>query len=351
MANIWRNCIYQGKSIFRDKGFIFWGGLYPIILALFFYTAFNGIINYETESINVAVEENENIISILNSIDILNVVKIDKKDLAKSLESREIDGYIKSDLSLVVNDSGINQTIIKSVVDQIKQTIALNEPMEKLDFEIDYLISKTQKANGLLIIFYSLIAMVSTYGVFSGIEASLLAQANISNIGIRINVSPIKKSTFLISGAIVGLFINITSNLLLLLFLEFILKLDLIRNVGYSTIFIILGNLFGVSLGLFIGSSNKKSNGFKTMLSVVITLFLSFLSGLMSPDIKILMDDNFPILNKINPIAIMTNNLYRINLLDNTSNLKFDILILMSYSIILIFSSYIFLRRRQFDSI
>ena len=55
--------------------------------------------------------------------------------------------------------------------------------------------------------------------------------------------------------------------------------------------------------------------------------------------------------NKINPIAIMTNNLYRINLLDNTSNLKFDILILMSYSIILIFSSYIFLRRRQFDSI
>lgn len=351
MMYIWRNCIYQGKNIFRDKGFIFWEGLYPIILALFFYIAFNGIINYESESINIAIEDNKEITPILDTIDILKIIEIDKKDIAKNLQNGEIDAYIKSDLSLIVSNSGVKQTIVKSILDQVKQTMAFNEPIEKLDFKVDYLISQTQNANGMLIIFYSLIAMVSTYGVFSGIEATLISQANISSLGARITMSPTRKSTFLISGVLVGLFINIISNILLLFFIEFVLKLDLIKNIAHSSIFIVLGNFFGVSLGLFIGSSNKQSEGFKSMLSIAITLFLSFLSGLMSPDIKILIDENLPILNKVNPISIITNNLYRINLLENTSNLNIDIIILISYCLILISLSYIFLRRRQFDSI
>lgn len=351
MKDIWRNCIYQGKNMFRDKNFIFWGLLYPIILSFFFYTAFSGITNYEIEDINVGVEKGSQAYQILNSIDVLNLVEISKDHIEQSLNNEEIDAYVKDDYSLVVNASGLNQTIVKGILDQIKQTRSLDEPIESFDFEVDYLVGKTQEANGILVIFYSLIAMVSTYGVFAGIESALIVQANISNIGARINISPIKKSTFLISGVIVGLFINMLSNILLLLFIEFVLKLDLLRNIGYSSVFIILGNMFGVSLGLFIGSSNKKSAGFKSMLSIVITLFLSFLSGLMSQGVKIFIDKNIPWLSKINPIAIITNNLYKINLLENTKDLNLGIVLLASYSLILMLGSYVFLRRSQFDSI
>lgn len=118
--------------------------------------------------------------------------------------------------------------------------------------------------------------MVSTYGVFPGIETAVTSQANLTDIGARINTTPIKKSTLLISGVIDGLLINIFSNILLLLFLRFVLKMDLFTNIWYSGIFILLGNLFGVSLGIFVGSSNKKSPGVKVMFSIATTLFLSF---------------------------------------------------------------------------
>lgn len=351
MKSIVRNSIYFGKVIFRDIGFTFWGLLYPIILAGFFYIAFSGITNMQLETINIGIEKGNPATYILEDVEILNVIQISEADIAKKLELGEIDGYIKDDLSLIVDESGLDQTIIKGILDQIKQTILLNEPIENFDFGVNYLSGKDQMANGLLVIFYSLIAMVSTYGVFPGIETVNIVQANLTNIGARINVTPIKKSTLLISGIIVGLAINIFANILLLLFLKFVLKLDLLRNIWYSSIFILLGNIFGISLGLFIGSSNKQKPGVKVMFSIMATMFLSFLSGLMSPDIKILIDKNVPILGKLNPISIVTNSLYRINLLENTKNLSQGMILLTVYSILFMGISYLFLRRSQYDSI
>lgn len=351
MKRLWRSSIYYGKNILRDISFTFWGLAYPIILAGFFYVAFSGITNVELETINIGVEKGNPVLFILEDIDILNIVEISEEDVYKSLKSEEIVGYIKEDLNLVVDRSGLNQTVVRSILDQIKQIIVLNEPMENLDLSVDYLMGKTQEENGILIIFYSLIAMVSTYGVFPGIETAVMSQANLSNVGARINVTPIKKSTLLISGLIVGLLINVFSNILLLLFLKFVLKLDLFTNILYSSMFIFLGNIFGISLGIFIGSSNKKSQGFKVMLSIMITLFLSFLSGMMSPDMKILIDKNIPILGRINPISIISNSLYRINMLGNTNNLNQGIILLTIYSIALMGISYLLLRRSQYDSI
>ncbi|MDI9476240.1 MAG: ABC transporter permease [Natronincolaceae bacterium] len=351
MKNILRNSIYLGKNMFRDMSFTFWGLMYPIILAGFFYIAFSGIINMEIKTINVGIGRENQAYPILENVEILNVMEIHENDAEKSLKSGKIDGYIKNDLTLVVDGSGLNQTVIKGILDQIIQIIALNEPMQNLDFEVNYLSAKTQEANPMLVIFYSLIAMVSTYGVFPGIETAVTSQANLTDIGARINTTPIKKSTLLISGVIDGLLINIFSNILLLLFLRFVLKMDLFTNIWYSGIFILLGNLFGVSLGIFVGSSNKKSPGVKVMFSIATTLFLSFLSGMMSPNIKVSIDKNVPILGKINPISIITNSLYKINLLGNTRNLSQGMILLAVYSLVLMAVSYLFLGRSQYDSI
>lgn len=351
MKDIWWNLIYQGKNLFRERSLIFWGLIYPIILGGFFYIAFSGIINYEIGTINLGIEKGNEISFILEDIDILNLVEVSKEGINESLESGEIDGYVNEDLDLLVDRSELEQTIIKGILDEIKQTTALNESMENFDFQVNYLEEESQKANGIIIIFYSLIAMVSTYGVFPGIEITNTSQANLSDIGARINISPIKRSTLIISGVLVGLCINLLANILLLLFIQFVLGLKLFTNIGYSSIYIILGNLFGIALGIFIGCSSRQSPGTKTMFSIMATLFLSFLSGLMSVDMKILIDSKVPILGRINPIAILTNNLYRINVLESTNNLGEGIILLIMYSLILIASSYLFLRRRQYDSI
>ncbi len=351
MKEIFRNIMYQGKNMYRDIGFTFWGLLYPLILISFFFVTFSGLTNIELDPINVGIHKTNPYISIIDDIDILNVIKMEDNEVEGRLKSEEIDGFIKSDLNIIVAKSGLSQTVIKGIADQILQTMALGKSVEKIDFSVDYLSAQTQQAKGILIIFYSLIAMVSTYGVFPGIESVNLSQANLSNIGARINITPIKKSTLLISGMVVGLLINIGSNILLLIYLQYILKLKLFTNFWYSSIFILLGNIFGISLGMFIGSSNKKSPGVKTMFSIVFTLFLSFLAGLWSPDIKVLIDQRAPIISKLNPISILTNSFYRINLLENTNNLTEGMVLLVTYSIILLTISFLFLRRSQYDSI
>lgn len=351
MKAILRNCIYQGKNLFRDFGFLFWTLLYPLILVTFFYTAFLGITNIEYDNINVGLEKDNSVSAFFETIDIVNVIEVKKEEVNEKLEEGFIDGFIDKNLNIAVSDSGMNQTIIKEVLEEIKQRNALNISFEDLDFTVDYIVGGEQEANGILVIFYSLIAMVSAYGIFAGTEIVSLVQGNLTNIGARLNTTSLKKRNFLISGVIVALTLNMLSNGILLLFMKFILKMNLFTEIKYSLIFIILGNLFGISLGLFVGASNKQSVGVKTMISIMIMLFLSFLSGLMSPDIKVMIDKKFPTLDKINPVSAISSNLYRINLLKNTKGIGNGMLLLIFYSILLLLGSYLFLRRQNYDSV
>lgn len=351
MKGLMRNILYQTKNTCRNTSFLFWVVIYPIVLAAFFYAAFNGMMDIELEDINVGIVEDNPVGFILDDIDLVNVKIVKEDEIEKKIENEEIDAFIDSDLSLLVKKSGIKQTIVKEVVDQIKQMVKLNRPMNSYDFSIDYTISKNQTANPMIIIFYSLIAMVSTYGLFNGIETVSLIQANLSNIGMRINSTPLNKFSFLTAGIVVALVLNLIANSLLIVFVQFVLKLDIVREIKYSGLFILLGNLFGVLLGVLIGVSNKQKLNIKTMIGIVITLFLAFLSGMMSPDIKIAIESKFPIIGRINPINIISSNLYRVNLLENTRFVNEGMIILSIYCIALFTISYIFLRRRTYDSI
>lgn len=138
----------------------------------------------------------------------------------------------------------------------------LNRPIENYDFEVNYIVDRNQKANSIIIVFYTLIAMASTYGInIGGVTTVSLTQANLSNIGARISITPLKKKKFfLAAGVIVALFLNLLANGgALLLFTKYVLKIELLKDLKSSLILILMGNLFGVSLGVFIGASNKKS--------------------------------------------------------------------------------------------
>lgn len=300
---------------------------------------------------NVGLEKENPLIYILEDIDMVNVHELTREGALGKVESGDLDGFIDKDFNIVVKKSGINQSIIKAIVDQVKQMDASNIALEKFDFGVSYISETEQEANAILLVFYSMIAMVSAYSIFAGIETASLVQGNLTNIGARLSLTPLKKGSFLLSGIIVALVINLFANGLLLLYMKYLLKLDLFVEIKYSLLLIVLGNLFGVSLGVFIGVSNRQSVNIKTMISIFLMLFLSFLSGLMSPDIKVILDKKFPQLARINPVGIISNNLYRINLLGNTKDIEKGIFLLAAYSLALVYGSYMFLRRRDYDSI
>lgn len=349
--NLLRNCIYQGKNYYRDKGACFWTLLYPLILGTFFFITLNGVLNFQIDNVNVGLSKGNGLEQLLENVDVVNIINVLDDEVNEKLNTGEIDGYIGSDFNLIVKESGIKQTVIKEIIEQIEQMKVLNKPLSSYDFSANYVKNSNQKANSFIIIFYSLIAMLSTYGIFGGIETVSLSQANLTHQGARIKASPLKTWDFLLAGIIISLLLNLISNGLLLLCITFVFKLVLLKDIKYSLLLIILGNLFGVSFGVLIGASSKKSSSIKNMMGICITLVLSFLSGMMNPEIKILMDRHVPMFRRINPIGIITNNLYKINLLDDHSNIMEGIGVLIALCMTLITISYFLLRRQTYDSL
>ena len=77
----------------------------------------------------------------------------------------------------------------------------------------------------------------------------------------------------------------------------------------------------------------------------------SFLSGLMIADMRIIVEDTCPIINRINPVALVYDSFYAINTFDTNDRLYRNLLSLLVISVIAIVLGNIFGRRRRYASL
>ena len=74
------------------------------------------------------------------------------------------------------------------------------------------------------------------------------------------------------------------------------------------------------SVGLFVGSLGKLSEGIKSCLFILaISMVCSFLAGLMNSNMKDLVEKHAPIINRINPAALISDAFYCINVYNDTA--------------------------------
>ncbi len=175
-------------------------------------------------------------------------------------------------------------------------------------------------------------------------------QADMSELGKRMTVSPVKKGSYIVSGLAVVVMLNVLANLLLLAYLNWILKISLFTDYPASIGLILAGNLVGITMGVWIGSNSRISPQLKTGLGIGIPLFLSSLAGMMSVNIKTMVMRYLPWLDQINPVSIMTSGLYRVNLLGNHNYYGRGIFILLGLGAAFALLSIRALRRRSYDS-
>ena len=167
--------------------------------------------------------------------------------------------------------------------------------------------------------FYSLLAMVATYAMFGGISIADTLQANLSKLAMRFSASPVKRFRSYVSRMLMCIVFNTISNLLYVYFVLLILKIPFITNFTATILLIIYANILGASLGLCIGSIPIGTPFTKTIFCVFTSLALSLLAGMINPSIKIAIDTAVPILEILNPISLLTGNLYNINILQEYS--------------------------------
>lgn len=353
MSIFLREVKYTLINLSRDKMFVFWTFMYPIILASFFYLAFGKLLTAPDFTIQVGIHPENQIKGILKDIEILKLQEMDSADVEKALTEKEISSYIDKDSNLVVMQSDMSQTTVKNILDSIKQMFYFFEnsnTISEIDFSKRYVEVKEQSISPMSIIFYTLLAMVSFYGFFGGIEIMSNFQANISELGKRMNLSPIKKGRYILSAVLITFGLNVFANLTVILFINYVLKIELFVNYGQSILMVLLGNIWGICFSIYIGSESRISAPMKNVIGIALPIFLASLAGMISVDIKGMILKHFPIIDRINPISIITNGLYRANLLSRPEIVWEGVGILLGMSFFFIILSVQALRRNQYDS-
>lgn len=377
------NYKYRIKCIVKDKETMFWTLLFPIILATLFNLAFSNLSSAEDfSSINIAVvkdseyEKNLDFVEAIKSVssgegdnDLFEVQYTSKDEAKELLDDNKVDGFIyfDDDIRIVVKKSGINQTILKSFVDEFKQTsIAIKTVIEKKpeiinkgnlrrfierkNYIKDIPISKSNP-DTTVNYFYTLIAMACFYGSFLGIKEVSAIQGNQSPQGARINIAPTNKLKVFIASMAAATTVQLFDIGILIVYLALIIKVSFGNQLGYIVLTSVIGTIAGVTFGTCIGAIVKKSEGFKVGILIGITMTMSFLSGMMNDKIKYIINTNIPILGYVNPVNLIADSFYSLYYYDSLTRFFINLSILCVFSIIFSSITYLVLRRQKYASL
>ena len=379
------NFKYTIKTLFRNKSLLFWTFAFPILMATFFNMAFANIIEDEQlKIIDIAIIDNEEFNNNMlykktfeslgdknNKNQLFNITYTKLEDAKKLLEDGKIEGYLELENNqpkLTFQSNGINQTIIKYVVDEIHDTeyiignmeVDLSNGLDSIATEIDnYLnsndIKLENKANNnlnyMMIEYYTLIAMTCLYAGSIGMITISNALPYLKGNGKRITISPTRKLTIVFSSLFASYIVQLMTLGLLFIYTAGILKVDYGNNIGYIILLSLVGSLAGIGLGLLIGTHIKTSENSKTGIMIAITMTGCFLAGMMGVGMKYVIDKNFPILNKINPANMITDGFYSLYYYSDYSRYWFNIISLLVFTTIAILLSCNKIGRARYDSI
>ena len=367
------------KVLFKNRALIFWTFIFPIVLGTLFSLAFSDIENNEKlDIIKIGIVDDENYKNNLifsNSFSYLADSKNKDRlfdisygtlsEVEKLMDDKSIIGYLVLDNEphIYVLKNGIDESIFKYAVDEVYQaSIAVQrENMDPsnismainslINEKVDIVNSSNDNMSYTMIEFYSLIAMTCLYGAILSMYSLNQVLPNMTNKGKRVGVSPVSKFSLVLSSLCASFITQVIGVMLLFIYSILVLNVDFGSNLLLVILLTLVGSLSGLSLGIFVSTYFKGNEMSKLRVIIGITMAFSFLSGMMGITMKYVIDKNVPILNKINPVSMITDGLYSLYYYDTFDRFYFDILSLIVFSIILISLSFVSLRRQKYDNI
>ncbi len=370
---------YEVKVGLRNKELIMWLMIFPVVLGTFFKIAFGNIYNSEKIStIPVAIVENvenevfDEVMTAISESDepLFKPCYTDADSAEKLLEKGDASGIIYVDengLSMGVSEAeGIEQSIIESFIRQytaretVIKSAAEKNPMgiaatvEAMNVgeDMNRNIPLTDGNTDMYIqYFYNLIAMVGMFGSITGLHIAMENQANLSPSGARNNVSPVNKLTKIIADLLGSFIGQAVCVIISTTYIAFVLGVDFGSRLPLVYLSGILGGCTGVSMGFFVGSIGSMSIGAKTGLSMSFSMICCALSGLMVGDIKALISEYAPIINKINPAAVISDSFYCLNLYRDYDRYIEKIVTLIVIIVVFTIGGFVMTRRKKYASL
>lgn len=362
---------------------MFWALAFPLILGTLFHITFGssglaatGETDWEPVPVAVITKDDSspNAQSFQTFLadfdqDMLDIRTFPSEKSAKSaLKKEELSGiyYVQEEPSLTITANGINQSILSSLLDSYEknsamiQDIAIHHP-EKLSTALHSLndyqsLVKEQSLGGqtldsTLTYFLALLAYACLSGVYLSLHSTIQLQANLSALGERRSITPTHKLSLILMDLVVLETIHFVNILILELYISKILHTSLGHDVPKLLIVSFMGSLIGICLGILIGCAGTLSYGMKSGICVAVTLFPSFLAGLMFGNMKNLIEQHCPLINRINPASVLSDAFYCISVYDDPVRYNRCILILALMCLLCIILSFLMIRRERYDSL
>lgn len=365
----------------RSRELMFWTLLFPMALATLFYFALSRLDeDGALEAIPTGVVTDENwdaegmlpqVIGMLSreSDALLEVTEYsDEERASQALDDGKIDGYImlkEQKPVLALKRDGMNQTILKSFLEQyIQKENAVRQAMEaggKKELSLSGLfdtktitekVSLTKNApSETVTYYYALLGMLCMYGGFQGVMTISGLQANMSAVGLRRSLAPVQKGTVILADLLGGYTMHLCCVWMVLLYIQFVLKINFGSNLLLAAAACACGCLAGVSMGALIALPVRWKEGMKTGMVVTISMICSFLSGLMIYGVNYEVERSAPLLAWINPAARVTDMFYSLYYYEDLKIYFRNMGILLVLAAVFLMIMAAAVRRQQYESI
>lgn len=353
---------YYLRKALRDKAYVFWALAFPILLMTCFHVTFmgpaKGEVDFEPVKCSVIyvnesafTEEFGNVLQNLSdpatvknsnmgyNHEIVELIAANSQEEAEKMILDKkievlflVDGEAET-IEVKVGDS-VNTTtlmVARSIVEsyrrnyQIMKDAAMTAPdkiqpvLDSISDQISVMKAKSTflgedgtSANVYAWYFYSTIVMGMFFNVTPGVHTVFDIQGDLSGYGMRTSVSPKKKSAILLSSFLARYVVACFVTFFDLLALKYIFKIPVGNRILEIVLFVLLGNLFSMSLGALFGLFTKGDENQRDGKATGLIMMSVFLSGEMIVVLPGFFEKYCPIINRINPATIMNFAFFRL---------------------------------------
>ncbi len=202
-----------------------------------------------------------------------------------------------------------------------------------------------------LIYFFNLIAMTCLYAAMTGNNVAIYNQANLSQLGARRNISPVPRLVSILGQLAASLLLEFLVLLVTLAYLILVLGVNFGNELGYVALTALCGCFAGISLGFFVGSFGQLNEATKFAILMSVIMAGCFLSGLMVSDMRIRVENVCPLINRINPSALISDALYALIVYPSHTRFFSNIISLLALSVLFCLGGFALIRRKKYASL
>ncbi|MCQ2521042.1 MAG: ABC transporter permease [Lachnospiraceae bacterium] len=307
----------------------------------------------------------------------LSVQTVTAEEAQKLLDDKKVEGIIYEDgCKLVVLKESMNSTILEEILLLYKQnetvmmdmlassTMQLAEDAASVPGDLEELVKgMTERAtyykevhftegsqNKYYNYFYAIFAMSCLFASFSAMSSIGRIQADCGALGMRRNMVPTHKMLTIVAEFTALLLIQFLAEVIALGYMA-LLGMDFGSRIPFILLILFFGVSIGLAIGTIVGSVKKIPEAGKVGICVAVGMVLSVLADLCVGGLKHQLELHAPIINRINPAALITDSFYSLGVYDDYGVLFRNVATLGIETVILLVIAYLMVKKSRYKEL